>query len=79
VQGLHGLLDRGGRVEAVDLVEVDVVGAEAAQGVVELLEDRAPGQARAAGAVVHREEHLGRQDDVLPAGVGADGPANDLL
>jgi hypothetical protein len=43
VQGLHGFLDRRGRVEAVDLVEVDVVSAEPAQGVVELLDDRAPG------------------------------------
>jgi hypothetical protein len=35
VQGLHGLLDRGSRIEAVDLVEVDIVGAEPAQGIVE--------------------------------------------
>jgi hypothetical protein len=79
VQGLHGLLDRGSRVEAVDLIKVHVVGAEPAQGIVKLLDDRAPGQARAAGAVVHLEEHLGRQDDVLATGVGADGPAGDLL
>jgi hypothetical protein len=79
VQGLHGFLDRGGGVETVDLVQVHVVGAEPAQGVIELLDDRAPGQARAAGAVVHLEEHLGRQDDVLAAGVAADGAPGDLL
>jgi hypothetical protein len=70
VQGLHGLLDRGGGVEAVDLVQVHVVGAEPAQGIIQLLEDRAAGQARPARSVVHLEEHLGRQDDVLAPGVG---------
>jgi hypothetical protein len=43
MQGFHGFLDRRGGVEAVDLVEVDVVGAEPLQGVIELFDDRAPG------------------------------------
>ena len=53
VQRLHRLLDRGVGVEAVDLVQVDVVGAEPGQGGVDLFEDRLAGQALTAGAVVH--------------------------
>jgi len=40
VQGLHRLLDRSVMVEPVDLVEVDVVGAQPAQAVVDLGHDR---------------------------------------
>jgi hypothetical protein len=57
---------------AVDLVEVDVVGPEPGQRGVDLLEDRLAGQALAAGTVVHLAVHLGRQDDVLAAGVPRD-------
>jgi len=42
----HGLLDRGFRVEAVDLVQVDVIGAQPPQRGVDLLEDRPAGLAR---------------------------------
>src|SRR6476660_9222455 len=43
VQGLKGFFPRGGRVGPVDLVEVDVVEAEATQAVVDLAEDRLAG------------------------------------
>ncbi len=79
VQRFHRLLGRRLRVEAVDLVQVDVVGAEPGQGGVDLLHDRPPGQAGTAGAVAHLEEHLGREHDVLAAGVLPDRPADDLL
>jgi hypothetical protein len=65
------LLDVGSRLGAVDLVEVDPVGAEPAQRVVDLADDPA---ARIAAPVrdllAHREVHLGREDDVVapPAG-----------
>lgn len=39
VEGLHGLLERGVVVEAVNLEQVDVVGAQAAQRGVDLIED----------------------------------------
>jgi hypothetical protein len=39
IEGLHGLLDRGGVVEAVDDVEVEVVGAQTLQGPVDLAFD----------------------------------------
>ncbi|MPM32210.1 hypothetical protein SDC9_78770 [bioreactor metagenome] len=40
VECLHCLFDRGVRIEAVDLVQVDVVGAEPLQRGVDLFEDR---------------------------------------
>ena len=39
VEDLNGLLDRGGVVEAVDDVEVEVVGAQTLQGPVDLAFD----------------------------------------
>jgi hypothetical protein len=63
----------------VDVVEVDVVGVEPSQGGVELFDDGFAGQAGAAGAVVHLVVHLGGQHDVLAAGVGLDGAADELL
>ena len=68
VEGFHGLLDRGVRVEAVDLVEVDVVGAESGQGRVHLLHDRLAGQAAVPRAVSDLDEHLRREDDLLTLG-----------
>jgi hypothetical protein len=79
VQGFHGLVDRGVRVEAVDLVEVDVVGAKTAQRGVDLLHDGFAGEPGSARSVVHSEEHLGRQDDVVASGVLANRPADDLF
>jgi len=79
VQGLHRLLGRAVRIEAMDLVKVDVVGAEPGQGSIGLLEDRLAGQALPAGAVVHLAEHLSCQHDVLAPGVALDGATDQLL
>ena len=79
VQGRHGLLDRRLRVEAVDLVEVDVVGAEPRQRRVDLFEDGLAGQALPAGAVVHLPAHLGGEHDVFAPRVLRDRPADKLL
>ena len=49
VQCFGGLGDRGGGVAAVDLVQVNVVGAEPGQGGVDLFHDRLAGQAGPAG------------------------------
>src|SRR5437870_13851491 len=70
---------RGARVEAVDLVQVDVVGAEPGQGGVDLFHDRLAGQAGSAGTVVHLAEHLGGQHDVLAARIAPDRAAGDLF
>ncbi|CAM5663911.1 hypothetical protein SVIOM74S_09899 [Streptomyces violarus] len=79
VQGLHRLLDRGMRVEAVDLVEVDVVGAEPGEALVELAEDGLAGQSAAVGPGAHPAVHLRREHDLVTAGEVAQGPADDLL
>src|SRR4051794_29441479 len=79
VQRLEGLLDRRAGVPAVDLVQVDVVGAEPPEAVVELPQDRLAGEPRAVGAGVHPAVHLGGQDDVVAVGEVADRPAGDLL
>ncbi len=79
VQGLHGLLDRGVRVVAVDLVEVDVVGAEAAEAVVDLGHDRLAGQAVRVGSRPHPPVHLGREHDLVTPGEVGERPADDLL
>jgi hypothetical protein len=79
VQGFHRLLDGCIRIEAMDLVEIDVMGAEPSEGGIHLLEDGLAGEALPAGAVVHLAEHLGCQHDVLAAGVTLDGATNELL
>jgi hypothetical protein len=79
VQSLHRLLNRGVRVEAVNLIEVDVVGVEPEQRGVNLLQDGLTGQALPAGAVVHPAPHVGGQDDVLAAGVPPDRPPDEFL
>jgi len=79
VQGFHGFLDRGVGVEAVDLIEVDVVGFEPGQRRVDLFHDRSAGQAGPARTVVDGEEHLGGQHDVVTAGEFLEGPADHLF
>jgi hypothetical protein len=79
VKGFHRLLDRGRGVETVDLVEVDVLRAEPGQRGVDVLHDRLAGQAGSAGTTVHREVHLGGQDDLLAARVLLDGSTDDLF
>lgn len=79
VQGLHGLLDRRRPVPAVDLVEVDVVGAQTAQAVVDLGHDRLAGQPATVGPRPHLAVHLGGQHDLVAAGEVGQRPADDLL
>jgi hypothetical protein len=79
VQDLHRLLDWGVVVEAVDLIEVDVVGVQPLQRRVDLLQDRLAGQPLTARPVVHPPADLGRQHDVLPAGELLDRPADQQL
>src|SRR5262245_23772261 len=76
VEGPERLLDRSQRIGPVELVEVDPVGAEAAEAVLDRGHDPAPRRAPLL-AVVHRHAKFGGEDDVLPA--GAEGVAEDLL
>ena len=79
VEGLESLLDGGVRVPAVDLVEVDVVGAEAAEAVVDLGHDGLARQAHGVAALAHRAPELGGDDDLVAVGHVGQGPPDDLL
>jgi hypothetical protein len=59
------LLDVGRRVGPVDLVQVDPVGPQPPEAVLDLPDDPAPRVAPAIGAVAHREMHLGGEDDLV--------------
>ena len=62
----------------VDLVEVDVVGAQPAQAVLALGHDPAPRVALRVGVLAHGAVHLGGQDDLVPLDLGQR-LADDLL
>jgi hypothetical protein len=61
------------------LIEVDVVGAQPAQAVVDLPHDRLAGQAAAIGPLAHRVEHLGGDDHVVAGREVADRSPEDFL
>ncbi len=65
VEGFESLFDGSLVVPAVDLVEVDVVGAEAAEALVEFEEYLFAGETFAVGIVAHDSIELGGDDDVL--------------
>src|SRR5664280_511261 len=79
VESFHRLFDRRLGVEAVDLVEVDVVGAQPGQRGVDLLHHRAARQALATRPIGHLPVQLGGQDDVFTPRVLLDRVAHDLL
>jgi hypothetical protein len=66
-------------VVAVDLVEVDVVRAEAAQRVVDLGHDRFARQAAAVGSQPHRMAQLGGDHHGVAVGEVLERAAEDLL
>jgi hypothetical protein len=65
VERLHGLLDGRLVVPPVDLVQVDVVGAQSPQRGVDGVEDMAPGESAVVRPLTHREADLGGQHVVL--------------
>ncbi|GAB3837997.1 hypothetical protein GCM10027610_041080 [Dactylosporangium cerinum] len=75
----HGVLDGGARVDAVLVVQVDAVGAEAPQRALDGGTDvgRAAVQARLHPAVVGDEAELGGQHHLVAAAL--QGPADELL
>ena len=76
-QRAERLVDVGVLVGPVDLVEVDVVGAQPPQAVLALLEDPAAGPAVHVRVLAHRPHELGREHDaVAPV---RDRLADDLL
>jgi hypothetical protein len=66
VERAQRLLLRRARVREVELVEVDVVGAETAQARVDGIEDVSPRRARHQRSVAHRPAELGADDGALP-------------
>jgi len=67
VEGAQRLLDRRQRVGAVELVEVEPVGLEPPQAVLDRLHDVGARAALHAAGIVHVHAELRRQHDVLAA------------
>ena len=72
------LVDVRARVDAVDLVEVDPVGAQSPQRVLDRADDPAARVALLVGVLAHRVVELGGEDDVVAAAAG-ERLADDLL
>ncbi len=79
VQRLERLLDRCVAVPPVNLQQVDVVQSQPAERVVDLGEDRLPGQSPAVGPGTRLAVDLGGDDRRLAVGEVAQRPAQDLL
>jgi AcrR family transcriptional regulator len=77
-QHAERLVDVGGRIEAVDLVEVDPVGLQPAQRVLDGLGDPAPRRAPVVGVRPQRQADLRGQHDVVAPAVDQR-LADDLL
>ena len=73
------LLDRRLGIEPVDLVEVDVVGAEAAERRVDGLEDVLARQASSVDVIADRVEDLGRHHHFVAARQLTQRASQDLL
>src|SRR6185437_3235954 len=79
VERVEGFFDGGFWVPAVDLVEVDVVGAETAEALVQFKQNGFAGEAAAVGLAAHFAMDLGGDDDGFAAGVGLEKFADDAF
>src|SRR5947199_10841648 len=79
VKRFERLLDRRVVVPAMDLVEVDVIRAEAPQARIDLAHDRLPGQAGAIGSRPHPAIDLGSDDNLVPLAEILDRTPENLL
>jgi hypothetical protein len=77
VEGADGLLDRRLRIEAVQLEEIDIVGAEPAQAALDRTQQMVTRGADIVRPLAGAEGRLGRDDDAVAA--AGDGLAQDLL
>ncbi|MEJ7605704.1 MAG: hypothetical protein WKF37_05430, partial [Bryobacteraceae bacterium] len=66
IESFQGFFDRSFVIEAMDLVEVDVIGLETAQAVFDSVHDVLAGQAALVGIVSHGVEDFGGDDDLFP-------------
>jgi hypothetical protein len=76
-EGAEGLLDVGVGTRAVNLVEVDPVGVEPPERVLDGPDDPASGAALTVRVIAHSAVELGGQDDVVAT--ASDGLADDLF
>src|SRR5437016_11084610 len=79
VQRFDRLLDRRVVVPAMDLIEIDVIGAEAPQARIDFGHDRLARQAGAIGARPHPAIDLGSDDDLVSSGEILDRTPENLL
>src|SRR5580704_17545175 len=70
VERFEGFFDRSFVIPAMGLVEVDVVGLQAAEALVEFMEDGFARETAAVGFIAHDAVDLGGDDDGFAAGVG---------
>ena len=80
VEGAQGLVDRDLGTRTMDLVEIDVVGLEAAETGLGLFDDVAAGVALGVGVgLVHRAVDLGGEENAGALAVAGEGLADDFL
>jgi len=77
VQGAEGLLERSLTIPAVQLEQVDVIGAEPLEARLGRRDDVMARQPSVVGFVAHRESHLGRDENVFT--IAAECFAQDFL
>ena len=74
----ESLVQIGGLIRPVDLVEIDVIGTQATEAVVALGHDPAARAALGVGVVAHRCEYLGGENDPRPVDGGQSFAHDDL-
>ena len=79
VQRLHRFFDRRVLIEAVDLVEIDIVGPKSPERCVDGVHDVPARESPIAGIITHREEHLSSYDHFVPFGEISHSSAEDFL
>ncbi len=79
VQGFESFFDWGLVIPAVGLIEIDIVGAESAEAVIDFGEDCFAGQAAAVGVFSHGAVDFGGEDDFIALGEITECAADDFF
>src|SRR3984893_11666141 len=79
VKCFERLFDRCAVIPAVDLIEVDVIGAETPQAVIDLAHDRLARQATSVGSLAHASVDFGCDDNLVAAGEVPNRSPKDFL
>jgi hypothetical protein len=79
VEGFKSFFDRSFRIEAVNLIEVDEVGLEALETLIQFKKNGFAGEAAAVGLLAHEALDFGGEDDGFAAGVGFEEAAENGL